>query len=302
MTSLHGLFVPLITPFTADGTLATEALQRHAHAVLDAGASGLVALGTTAEPSALTAAERAQVLDICAAVCAERGAALIACAGGNATADSIRAIAALPYPVTAVLAVVPYYVRPSEEGVIAHFTAVAAASPAPVLVYDVPYRTARPLSGPTLVRLAETPNIAGFKHAVGGIGASTVELMARAGTRTTVLCGDDRFASALLALGAHGAILAAANLAPAAYAALVDAWRTGDLARGRALGHQLDAVGAAVFAEPNPTVIKAALAARGEIPSAAVRLPLLPASGESAEAALAACAALRPEPSRRAEA
>ncbi|GEM33806.1 4-hydroxy-tetrahydrodipicolinate synthase [Nocardia neocaledoniensis NBRC 108232] len=290
MTSLHGLFVPMITPFTADGALAPAALEAHAHRVLDAGATGLVALGTTAEPSALTAGERAEVLDRCAAVCAERDVPLIVCAGGNATAESVRAVGALRHPVAAVLAVVPYYVRPSEEGVVAHFTALAAAAPAPLLVYDVPYRTARPLSGDTLVRLAGIPNIAGFKHSVGGVDAASVELMARAGSTTTVLCGDDRFASALLALGARGGILAAANVAPAEYAGLIAAWLADDAARGRALGHRLDALGAALFAEPNPTVVKAVLAEQGLIPSAAVRLPLLPAAPESTALALRAAA------------
>lgn len=288
MTALQGLFVPMITPFTHDGAVAPAALERHAHSVLDAGATGLVALGTTAEPSALTADERDRVLDLCAAVCAERNAPLIVCAGGNATAESVRAVGELRHQVAGVLAVVPYYVRPSEEGVVAHFTALAAASPAPLYVYDVPYRTARPLSGETLVRLANIPNIAGFKHSVGGVDAASVELLARAGSSTTVLCGDDRFASALLALGARGGILAAANVAPAEYAELVTAWLAGDAARGREIGHRLDALGAALFAEPNPTVIKAVLAERGQIPSAAVRLPLLPASPDSTAAALRA--------------
>ncbi|MEV6061625.1 4-hydroxy-tetrahydrodipicolinate synthase [Nocardia asteroides] len=296
MTSLQGLFVPMITPFAADGAVAAGALERHAHHVLDAGATGLVALGTTAEPSTLTAAERALVLDVCATVCAERDAPLIVCAGGNATADSVAAVGALRHPVAGVLAVVPYYVRPSEEGVIAHFTALAAASPAPVFVYDVPYRTARPLCGDTLVRLASIPNIAGFKHSVGGVDAASVELLARAGATTTVLCGDDRFASPLLALGARGGILAAANIAPGAYAALIAAWLADDAARGRAIGHRLDALGAALFAEPNPTVIKAVLAARGEIPTAAVRLPLLSASPESTAAALIAAETLAAAP------
>lgn len=288
MTSLHGLFVPLITPFTADGALAADALTRHAHRVLDAGATGLVALGTTAEPGALTTGERARVLDICATVSAERGTPLVVCVGGTATAAAVEAITALPVDAAAVLSVVPYYVRPSEEGVIAHFTELAAHSPVPVLVYDVPYRTARPLTGDTLVRLAAIPNIAGFKHSVGGIDAATVELMARAGTATTVLAGDDRFASALLGLGAHGGILAAANVAPAAYSELVAAWRAGDLLRAREVGHRLDALGAALFAEPNPTVVKAVLAAQGHIPSPAVRLPLLPASESATTAALVA--------------
>jgi 4-hydroxy-tetrahydrodipicolinate synthase len=101
-----------------------------------------------------------------------------------------------------------------------------------------------------------------------------------------VLAGDDLFASPLLALGAHGAIAASAHLATGGYAELVEAWRVGDVARARPLGHRLAVLSAALFAEPNPTVIKAALSARGEIPTGSVRLPLLPAGRDAADRAL----------------
>ncbi|GGK33098.1 4-hydroxy-tetrahydrodipicolinate synthase [Nocardia camponoti] len=284
MTTLRGLYVPLITPFTETGALDTASLEAHARRMLDSGAAGLVALGTTGEPATLTAAERAEVRTICAEICAERHAQLIVGAGGNATAQSISDIAALSPSVSAVLAVVPYYTRPSEEGVIAHFENLATASEFPLIVYHVPHRTGLTLSGTTLRTIAEIPNVVGFKHAVGGIDNATVELMA-AQTSAQVLSGDDRFIAPLLALGAQGAIAAVANLAPATYATMINAWLTGDFATGRALHHQLDPLAKAAFAEPNPTVIKAVLAARNEIATPHVRLPLLPASAEAARTA-----------------
>src|SRR5436305_14552825 len=119
--TLSGLFVPLITPFTSTGELAAEALEGLAHEVLDAGATGLVALGTTGEPATLTPEERRRVLDVCRGVSRERRVPLIAAAGTNSTTDSRRALAELGPDLTAALTVVPYYTRPSEAGVVAHF-------------------------------------------------------------------------------------------------------------------------------------------------------------------------------------
>jgi 4-hydroxy-tetrahydrodipicolinate synthase len=281
--SLRGLFIPLITPFTADGDLAPDALERLARAVLDAGAAGLVALGTTGEPATLTIAERHTVLDICAGVCREHGAILIAGAGSNDTASTVRAVqdlAAWP-EVSAALTVVPYYTRPTEDGVIAHFTRLAADSPVPVLVYHIPYRTGTYLSGQVLRELARIPGIAGIKHAVGGIDQDTLTLMAGLPEGFAVLAGDDVFASPLLALGAAGGILASAQLRTGEFADLIAAWRSGKVARARELGYRLVPLSAALFAEPNPVVIKGVLHAQGKIPSPAVRLPLLPARDDT---------------------
>jgi 4-hydroxy-tetrahydrodipicolinate synthase len=293
--SLRGLFVPLITPFTEDGDLATGALEKLAHAVIDAGAAGLVVLGTTGEPATLTAAERHAVLDIAARVCRERGATLIAGAGSNDTAGSARALrdlAAWP-AVSAALTVVPYYTRPSEEGVVAHFTRLALHSPVPLIVYNVPYRTGRVLSAQTLLRLAAVPGIAGVKHAAGAVDQDTVLLMAglttEPGDGFAVLAGDDVFASPLLALGAAGGILASAHLRTAEFAELVADWHAGEAGRAAALGHRLAPLSAALFAEPNPAVIKGVLHAKGLIPNPAVRLPLLAASQDAVRAALALC-------------
>ena len=287
--SLRGLYVPLITPFTEDGDLAAGALEALAHTVLDAGASGLVALGTTGEPATLTAAERRTVLDTCARVARERGVPLIAGAGSNDTAGSaaaLRDLAAWP-EIAAALAVVPYYTRPSEEGVVAHFTRLAGQSPVPLLVYNIPYRTGRTMSGQTLLRLAAVPGIAGIKHAAGGIDEATMTLMAGSPDGFAVLGGDDIFVSPLLALGAAGGILACAHVRTSEFAALIDAWHAGDVTRARAITRRLTPLAKALFAEPNPVVIKGVLHAQGLIPSPAVRLPLLPAGRDAVRAALA---------------
>jgi 4-hydroxy-tetrahydrodipicolinate synthase len=289
---LNGLYVPLITPFTADGDLARAALEDLAHSVLDAGAAGLVVLGTTGEPTALTPAERHAVLDTTARVCRERGATLIAGAGSNdteASAAALRGLAEWP-EVAAALTVVPYYTRPSQDGIVAHFRRLAAGSaghrPIPLIVYNIPDRTGVSLNWRTLRALAGIPGIVGMKHAVGGIDADTVRFMADVPEGFSVLGGDDAFISALLALGAVGGILAASHLRTADFAALIAAWRSGDVAGARELGNSLAPLAAAVFAEPNPTVIKGVLHAQGRIPDPGVRLPLLPASDDSVRAAL----------------
>ena len=287
--SLTGLFVPLITPFTPAGELASDALESLAQTVLDDGAAGIVALGTTGEPATLTAAERRRVVDICAGVCAERGADLIVGAGSNSTDGSIGMLGELDPRATAVLSVVPYYTRPSEDGVVEHFRRLAAASPVPLIIYNVPHRTGRPLGADTLRRLALLPNVAGFKHAVGGIDDATVEFMSDLPADVAVLAGDDLHAGTLLALGASGAILACANVATRAYADLVSAWRDGPLDVARRLNNRLVPLARALFAEPNPVVIKAVLAAQRRIPSPYVRLPLLVATPAATAAALDCC-------------
>ena len=290
MTSLDGLFIPLITPFGADGDVDAGALEQLAHRVLDDGATGIVALGTTAETATLTEAERARVLDICHGVCRDRAVPLIAGAGTNDTARSAAALADLAgYPhVRAALTVVPYYSRPGEAGVLEHFRALAGSSPVPLVIYNIPYRTGQVVSWRTVQRLAEIPGIAGVKHATGSIDQDTIAMMAGRPAGFSVLGGDDLYISPLLALGADGGILASAHVRTAEFARLVSLWRAGHAAEARLLGHELAAVSQALFAEPNPVVIKAVLHRLGRIPSPAVRLPLLPASPAATAAAVAA--------------
>jgi 4-hydroxy-tetrahydrodipicolinate synthase len=293
--SLRGLYVPLITPFTDDGELALDALEKLARDVIDSGAAGLVALGTTGEPATLTAAERHAVVDVCARVCRAHGAMLIVGAGSNDTAGTgraLRELAAWP-EVAAALTVVPYYTRPSEAGILAHFTVLAASSPVPLIVYNVPHRTGSVLRGQTLLQLARIAGIIGIKQAVGPIDHDTITLMAGRPDDFAVLGGDDVFVSPLLALGADGGILASAHVCTGEFARLIAAWHSGRTEQARELGHRLVPLAAALFAEPNPAVIKGALHARGEIPSPVVRLPLLPARQDTIRAATSLLGQLR---------
>lgn len=285
---LHGVHVPLVTPFTTDGGVAVEALEELARATLDAGAAGIVALGTTAEAATLHAEEKATVIDVCARVCQERDAVLVIGAGSNDTRASERALAELSqWPeAAAALVPVPYFSRPSQAGVLAHFTRLASSSPLPLVVYHVPYRTGQPLDAPTLRALGGLSGVVGVKLAQGGIDQETVELLSELPPDFVVLAGDDPFLSPLLALGAAGGILASAHLATSRFAELATAWHQGDVARARDLGHALARLSAAAFREPNPTVVKGVLHAQGRIPTPDVRLPLLPARRDSVDETL----------------
>jgi 4-hydroxy-tetrahydrodipicolinate synthase len=227
------------------------------------------------------------VLQICARVCRERGAPLIVGAGGNDTARSAAAVAALAdYPeVCAALTVVPYYSRPGEAGVIEHVRALADGGPVPLVIYNIPYRTGQVLTWAAISRIAALPGVAGIKHATGAVDRDTMLMMAARPDDFRVLAGDDLYVSPLLALGADGAILASAHVCTAEFARLVTMWRDGRAAEARALGHRLAPLSAALFAEPNPAVIKAVLHRSGQIPSPAVRLPLLPATDSVTDAA-----------------
>jgi 4-hydroxy-tetrahydrodipicolinate synthase len=281
--TFNGLYVPLVTPFEPSGAVALDALEDLAHRMLADGAHGLVALGTTGEPGSLTEPERRAVVEVIGRVCRERSAQLIVGAG---TAEALRGLAGHP-AVTAALIVVPPFVRPGEDGALAHLAHLAELSPVPLIVYDIPHRTGQYLSAGALHRLAEIPGIAGLKYAPGEINADTVALLADPPPRFAVLGGDDPYLSPLLAMGAHGGIVASALVAPAAFTALLAAWQAGDVAGARALGHRLARLSLGLFAGPNPTVIKAVLHAQGRIPTPDVRLPLLAAGPAERAAALA---------------
>lgn len=274
---MQGLLVPLVTPFAADGTVDAAALRALAVEVLDAGADGLVALATTAEASSLDSAERDVVLGVCSDVCEARGVPLVVGAGTNDTRTTIarhEALAGVP-AVAASLAVVPYYVRPSEAGVVAHFEAVAERSPVPLVLYNIPYRTGRGLGAEALLSLAAHPRITGVKQAVGGVDEDTLRVLAEAPPGFAVLAGDDAFLAPLLLMGAAGSITASAHLETARFAALVRAGLAGDAASVRREAAALLPLVRELFAEPSPTVLKRRLHAAGRIPTPSVRLPLL---------------------------
>ncbi|WP_433612778.1 4-hydroxy-tetrahydrodipicolinate synthase [Prescottella agglutinans] len=281
-----GIFVPLVTPFTDRGELAAADLERLARSVIEDGAAGIVALGTTAEPAALSPRERRVVLDICGAVCREHGVPLVVGTGSNDTAGTVHAIEELHDSADAAgaLVVVPYYTRPSEAGVVAHFEYVADRSSLPLILYNVPYRTGRQLGWESIVQLSAHPQIVGIKQAVGSVDTDTALLLAEKGSEDSfsVLAGEDVLVSPLLAMGASGAILATANVCAREFVELFQLWRGGRSAHARELGNRLVRPARALMSEPNPTAIKAVLHAQGRISSANVRLPLLPAGDPSA--------------------
>ncbi|GGL18873.1 4-hydroxy-tetrahydrodipicolinate synthase [Sphaerisporangium melleum] len=292
---LTGVHVPLITPFDRAGAVAFEVLEELAHQVLAAGAAGVVALGTTAEAGALGAAERARVLDVLNTVCLRRGVPLIA--GAN-TAEDLRELAGHP-AVTAALCLVPPFVRPGEDGVVAHFAALAAVSPVPLVVYHVPHRTGQQLSARAVRRLAAIDAVTGIKYAPDAVDADAVDLLTDPPHRFAVLAGTDTLLSPMLALGAHGAIVASAHLATARFVALANAWQAGHADHARPLGHRLARLSTALFAEPNPAVIKGVLHAQGLIPTPAVRLPLLPAAEANIGTAVQSLHDMRTSPARQ---
>jgi 4-hydroxy-tetrahydrodipicolinate synthase len=291
--NLRGIYVPLVTPFETDGTVALNALEELARSVLAEGAAGLVALGTTGEPALLSAREKSDVVAVCARVCRELGMPLVVGAGSSATDRSARELEELAGIADAALVPTPPFVRPSREGVLAHFTYLAESSQLPLIVYDVPYRTGCALDAETLRALGRLPGVIGVKFAHGMVDQDAVDLLNDPPPGFAVLAGDDVFLAPLLGMGAAGGILASAHLATVRFVELFDAWDKGDLPRARALGHALARVSRTVFAEPNPAVVKAVLAAHGRIPSASVRLPLLPASGEALAGSLSALSMLR---------
>lgn len=287
---LRGVYVPLITPFAHDGSVALDALEGLAHSYLDAGAVGLVPLGTTGESAALTSAEKQAVVEVCDRVCSERGAPMIVGAGTNNTATTVAAVEALAGLRSAVgaLIVVPYYVRPSEAGVVAHYKAVAKASPVPIVLYNIPYRTGRGLGAASILELANTGNIAGIKQAVGGIDADTLDVIANAPVGFSVLGGEDPFLFPTVVLGATGAIAASAHVCTSRFVEMIECGLAGKIDDGLAHHQALAPVIRACFAEPNPAVFKGVLHAMGRIPTPDLRLPLLPAAENSIAVALAA--------------
>ncbi|MEX2100076.1 MAG: 4-hydroxy-tetrahydrodipicolinate synthase [Acidimicrobiia bacterium] len=287
---LRGVYLPLITPFAADGSVALDATERLANDFLDAGGAGLVPLGTTGESPMLEADEKQSIIDLCSRLCIERGAHLIVGAGTNSTSHTVRAVEALgAVPgVTAALTVVPYYVRPSQAGIVAHFLEVAKHSPVPLVLYNIPARTGRLLEPDGLLELASTPNIVGVKQAVNGIDEGTLRVLAEAPSTFALLGGDDPFLFAQVLMGGTGAICASAHVCTGRFVEMIECGLAGKVDEGRAHHEALLPVVRACFAEPNPAVFKGVMHAQGRIPTPDVRLPLVNASKQAVEKAIAA--------------
>ena len=287
---LRGVHIPLITPFAADGSVAIDCVESLAHEYLNAGAAGIVALGTTGEASALDESEQQAVIDICARVCADHDAPLTVGIGTNSTRTTIAKAEALSGTdaLAAVLVVTPYYVRPSEAGIIAHIQAVADASPVPVIIYNIPYRTGRGLGADSVLELAQHSNIAGIKQAVGSLDGDTLRILSEAPEGFAVLGGEDPYLFPTMLLGGKGAITASAHLLTTRFVAMINDGLKGRVSDGLAHHEALLPVITACFTEPNPAIFKGVLHAQGRIPTANVRMPMTNASPEAVARAIAA--------------
>ncbi|WP_199152903.1 4-hydroxy-tetrahydrodipicolinate synthase [Chromobacterium sp. ASV23] len=282
---LTGSLVALVTPMSNDGEVDFAALQRLVEFHIENGTSGIVAVGTTGESATLSVEEHIEVVKAVVKYAAGR-IKVIAGAGGNATSEAIE-LGRLSAEAGAdmVLSVVPYYNKPTQEGIYQHFKAIADHSPLPVILYNVPGRTVADMSNDTALRLAAHSNIVGLKDATGDIGRAC-DLALRAPEGFALYSGDDATGMAFMLCGGHGVISVTANIAPKLMSELCVAATSGDTAKARAINDKLQGLHKQLFVEPNPIPAKWALTRMQRIP-AGIRLPLTPLSA-SAEAVVEA--------------
>ena len=268
----RGSLVALVTPMTESGEVDHVAFGR----LLDwhgrQGTDGIVVCGTTGESATVTAAETAELLQIAVQRIGGR-IPVIAGTGSNSTAEAVEQTrAACELGVDGVLVVTPYYNRPPQEGLYRHFSLVADASSVPLILYNVPSRTACDLLPATVERLAAHPQIIGIKEATGSIERGS-EILARCGDDFLLLSGDDASCRELIKIGAQGVITVTANVAPKLMREMVEAALAGDFAEAVELDARLAGLHRALFVEPNPIPAKWALERLGLI-GAGIRLPL----------------------------
>lgn len=268
-----GLWIPLVTPFTADDRVDHAALAALVRGLAGLGVAGFVACGSTGEAAALTAEEQLAVLDTTLA--AAQGLPVLMGVGGYRLPGVLAQLEAVcTRPVAGVLVAAPFYIRPSQQGLLGWFRTLADASPVPLVLYDIPYRTGVELRLDTLLALAAHPRIQGIKDC-GGDAGKTAALIADG--RLAVLAGEDAQVFGHLAMGAAGAITASAHRHTEHFVRLIDLLRAGALAEARALWQPLLPWVQAVFAEPNPGPIKALLADAGQMGDR-LRAPMTAAS------------------------
>lgn len=271
---LRGAITALVTPFTDGFQVDEAALGALVDWQVAEGIHGLVPVGSTGEAVTLVLAERERIVRITAERVAKR-IPVIAGAGSNDTAAAIKASLALAAAgATHLLHVSPMYNKPPQRGILAHFRAIADASPVPLVVYNVPGRTGSNVLAETTLALAEHPNICAVKEASGDLGQIDQIIRGRP-EGFAVLSGDDGLTLGVMASGGDGVISVISNAVPRACAALVEAAARGDFRTAREWHHKLAPLVAAAFAESNPLPIKAAMAMMGRARNV-LRLPLVP--------------------------
>jgi 4-hydroxy-tetrahydrodipicolinate synthase len=276
INQLPGTGVALVTPFNSSMAVDEKSLANVIEHVITGGIEYIVTLGTTGETPTLSREEKIRISRFTIEVVNNRVPVVIG-AGGSDTREVIREIEKLPTDhAVAILSASPYYSKPSQEGLYQHYKAIAAASPKPVLLYNVPGRTARNIDADTVLRLAEIPNIAGIKEA-GGDMAQCAKILRDRPADFLVVSGDDALAFPQIAIGMQGVISVAANSYPQAFSNMVRAALAGDWKKAKKINDGLIEGYELLFAENNPAGVKAALAELGLIENV-VRLPLVPLS------------------------
>ena len=271
---LTGCFTALVTPFDAGGGVDFETFEKFIDWQIAEGLDGVVPVGSTGEAATMTLDERVAVVRLCAERTGGR-MPVIAGAGGNDTRGAIETSKAIGRAgATHLLHVSPAYSKPPQRGIIAHFRAIADASPLPVVLYNAPGRTASNMEAETTLALAEHANISGIKEASGNT-AQIAEVIRHAPKGFSVLSGDDSIALAVIAAGGQGLVSVVSNAAPRPTVELCRAGLEDRMDVAQALQLKLQALMRAAFSETNPIPIKAALAMMGRMRNV-LRLPLVP--------------------------
>lgn len=286
---LTGSLVALITPMHADGSVDFERLNTLIDWHIANGTDGIVAVGTTGETATLSVQEHLKVMEATIKHVNKR-IPVIAGTGANNTKEAIElSKSAEQLGADYTLSVVPYYNKPSQEGIYQHFKAIAEATSIPMIVYNVPGRTVVNMSNETILRLAKLPNIVGVKEASGDV-ARDISLINSVPEGFAVYSGDDPTGLPFMLCGGHGVISVAANVAPKLFAQMCRAAINGDIAQAKKLNEQLIPIYNVMFCEPSPAAPKWAVAQLG-LCEEYVRLPIVPltaASHEKVQAALKA--------------
>ena len=269
---IQGSIVAIVTPMHEDGSLDLDGYRRLIDWHIEQGTVAIVAVGTTGESPTVDVDEHGTLIRVAVEQAAGR-VPIIAGTGGNSTREAIELTEhAKTVGASATLQVVPYYNKPTQEGMVRHFTAVAETVGLPVILYNVPGRTVADLSNDSVLRLAQVPGIIGLKDATGDIPRGS-DLLARLPKGFGVYSGNDDSALALMAMGSHGVISVTANIAPGPMATMCQAALAGRWAEALAINRQLLPLHLKLFVEANPIPVKWAMAEKGLI-KPGLRLPL----------------------------
>lgn len=275
---IQGSIVAIVTPMHADGTLDLPGLRKLIDWHIAEGTDGIVIVGTTGESPTVSVDEHCELIRVAVDHTAKR-IPIIAGTGGNSTSEAIELTQfAKDVGADASLLVVPYYNRPTQEGMYQHFRKIVEAVDLPAILYNVPGRTVADMANETILRLAQVPGVIGVKDATGNIGRG-IDLMRLAPKEFAVYSGDDPTAMALMFCGAKGNISVTANIAPRGMHQLCDAAMNQRVAEAVAINNKLFPLHNKLFVEPNPVPLKWAMAEIGLIPSG-MRLPIVPLAAE----------------------